>query len=484
MSEVLQSPVRIGKRAIGALGVLALALGTLQTVVDPARPQLERELGIGPAEGALISSVLLITGAVVAPIAGKLGDRYGGKHVLMVLMALVSAGGLLSSFAPNLPMLLAGQVLQGAMVGALPLSFILVRKHLPEGQTQVAVGVVSALFTAGGLVGTTVAGPLAEGLSWHWIFAAPTIVIIAATVVVALLMPHDPPTEREATIDWLGVVLLSLTLLAFMLGLVVVTGGDLPPLLAIGAVLVVVALAVAWVAVEKRAKSPMVDLRMLASPVMWSSSALTVAIAATASMLLVLIPKLFAVSGAGYGFGANTTDVGLFLLPGTLAGVVAGSVGGWAVQKFGPRPVVIAGSILTAGTLFTLAIVHDAAWQVAVAKVLAAFAAGLATTALLANISTSVDAKDTGIATSLLVVTRLIGAIVGAQAAGMILAAGIDPLTGQPTESAFVIGFVVAGAVAALSLLLVRHMKVRRTDEPREQVGQKNIHPVKKEKQS
>jgi MFS family permease len=202
------APARIGKPAIGALGALALALGTLQTVVDPARPLLERELGVDSAAAALIASTLLITGAIVAPIAGKLGDRYGGKRVLLVLMALVSAGGALSSLAPNLPVLLVGQTLQGAMVGALPLSFILVRKNFPKGQTQVAIGVVSALFTAGGIVGTLVAGPLAEGLSWHWIFAAPTIVIVAATAVVFRLMPNDPPGEQGTTIDWAGVALL------------------------------------------------------------------------------------------------------------------------------------------------------------------------------------------------------------------------------------------------------------------------------------
>jgi MFS family permease len=449
----------MGGPAIGTLGVLALALGTLQSVVDPARPMLERELGVGPAEGALISNTLLITGAVVTPIAGKLGDRYGGKRVLLALMALVSAGGLLSSLAPGLPMLLVGQVLQGAMVGALPLSFILVRKHLPKKQTQVAIGVVSALFTAGGIVGTLVAGPLAEGLSWHWIFASPTIVIIAATVVVTRLMPDDSSDRTDTTIDWPGVALLSATLLALMLGFVLVTGGGIPPWAVGGIVVAVAALAAAWVAVERRAASPMVDLRMLAAPAMWSASVLTITIAGTSGMLLVLIPKLFDIPSDSYGFGASTSVIGLLLLPGTIAGVVAGAVGGLAVQRFGPRAVVTAGAVVIAGTLIALALMHDAAWQPTVARALIAFAASLVITALLAHTATAVDAKDTGIATSLLVVTRVVGVSLGAQAAGSLLAAGIDPVSGQPAESAFVTGFVVAGLLAALSLLVVRHMK-------------------------
>ncbi|MFC8797853.1 MFS transporter [Promicromonospora sp. NPDC057138] len=454
-----RSPARIGKPAVGALGVLALALGTLQTVVDPARPMLERELGIDSAGAALIVSTLLVTGAVVAPIAGKLGDRYGGKRVLLVLMALVSAGGLLSSLAPNLPVLLAGQMLQGAMVGALPLSFILVRKNFPPGQTQVAIGVVSALFTAGGIVGTLTAGPLAEGLSWHWIFGAPTMVIIAATLVVHRLMPDDPPAEHDTAIDWPGVALLSATLLALTLGLLVVAGGGVPPLVVGVVVLLVAALAAAWVSVERRAVSPMVDLRMLAAPAMWSASVLTAGIAATSAMLNTVIPKLFEVSGDGYGFGAGTTEIGLFILPGHLAGVVAGSVGGLAVQRYGTRAVVTASAVATAGLLIGVAAMHDAAWQLVVVRALVAFAGGLATTALLASTATAVAAKDTGIATSLLVVIRLIGAVAGGQVAGSILAAGIGSVPGLPAESAFVTGFVVAAAVAALSLIVVRSMK-------------------------
>lgn len=454
--ETVVSPPRIGKPAIGALGFLALALGVLQSVVEPAIPLLQRELEVSPAEGALIGNTLLITGAVLTPIAGKLGDRYGGKRVLVRLMAVVSAGGLLAGLAPSLPVLLLGQVLQGAMVGALPLSFILVRKHLSTGESQVAIGLVVALFTGGGMVGTLIAGPIADGLSWHWMFALPTIAIIATTLVVTRVMPHDPPIRADGGIDWPGVVLLSGTLLAFMLGLVTVTSADLPPL-AIGAIAVaVVALATGWVAVERRAASPMVDLRMLAKPAMWHSCVLTFVITAGFGMVVFLLPQLFAVSGDGYGFGAGTTEIGLFLLPGAIAGAVSDSVGGIAARRFGPRAVVIVGAVVTAATMLALASFHTAAWQLVLAKVLTAFAAGVGTTALLAGTAAAVETRDIGIATSLLVVTRVIGVALGAQVGGAILAAAADPATGRPDGTGFVAGFAVAGLVAASSLLVVR----------------------------
>ncbi|GHC51572.1 MFS transporter [Streptomyces flavofungini] len=453
------SPVRIGRLSIGALGVLALALGTLQSVVEPALPQLQRELGVSPAEGALIGNTLLITGAVVTPVAGKLGDRYGGKRVLVWLMAVVSAGGLLAGLAPSLPVLLLGQTLQGVMVGALPLSFILVRKHLPARASQVAIGVVMALFTGGGMVGTLIAGPLSEGLSWHWMFALPTIAIIAMTCVVAWLLPHDPPVRSDSRIDWPGVVLLSGTLLVFMVGFVRVTGDGLP-LLAVGALVVVVAaLASGWVAVERRAAAPMVDLRMLAKPAMWHSCVLTLVITASFGMVAFLLPQMLAAPADGYGFGASTTDIGLFLLPGAIAGAVSDSVGGVAARRFGLRAVLVGGAVVLAATTLALASLHDAAWQLVLAKSLTAIAAGVGTTALLTRTATAVETRDTGIATGLLVVTRVIGVALGAQVGGAILDAGADPSTGLPTEAAFATGFATAGLVAALALLVVRITK-------------------------
>jgi len=449
-------PARLGRRSIGALGILALALGTLQSVVEPALPLLQRELGVSPAEGALVANALLITGAVLAPVAGKLGDRYGGKRVLLWLMAVVSSGGLLAGVAPNLPVLLAGQVLQGVMVGALPLSFILVRRHLTAGESQAAIGVVLALFTGGGVIGTVVAGPIAHALSWQWMFALPTITILAATVAVARWMPHDPPAPSDDRIDWPGVALLSATLLALMLGLVTVAGGDLPLLAVVGVVLTVAALATGWVVVERRAAAPMVDLRMLARPAMRSSIVLTLVVSIGFGMVVIMLPQMFAAPATGYGFGLSTTDIGLLLLPGAIAGAVSDSIGGIAARRFGARAVIVAGIGVTAATMITLAALHDAAWQLTVAKMLTAFAAGAGTTALLASTASAVKAGDTGIATSLLVVTRLVGVIVGAQAGGTILAAGTDPATGLPAEAAFVTGFLVAGLVTASALIVVR----------------------------
>jgi MFS family permease len=439
--------------------MLAVATGALESVVTPTLPLLQRELDMSPAEGALLSIVLLITGALVTPVAGKFGDRHGGKRVLIRLMAVVSAGGLVSALAPNLPVLLLGQVLQGAMVGALPLSFIVVRKHLPAGESTVAIGVVSGLFLGGGMAGTLSAGPVAEGLSRHWMFALPTIAVIGATMLVNRLMPHDPPGRSDdAGVDWPGLLLLSGTLVTLMLVLALAPDIGSQPLVLGALIVVLAAFVTGWTAVERRAASPMVDLRMLARPVMWKSCVLTFVMCVGTSVAVYLVPQLLAVSAGEYGFGASATEIGFFLLPGAVAASLAGPMSGIGARRFGSRAMVIAGIAIMAAALIALAAVHTEVWHLVVGKVMISLANGLCVTAMVTSTATSVDQSDTGIATSLVLVTRVIGVAVGSQVGGALLTAGTPSGSDVPAESAFVTGFVIAGAVTALSLLVARTM--------------------------
>ncbi|MGN9913525.1 MFS transporter [Phytohabitans sp. LJ34] len=458
MTAPLAPPLRIGRSAVGAVSILAGAIGTLESVVSPTLPLLQRELSISPAQGALLSIAMLVTGALTAPIAGVLGDRHGGKRVMIWLMVVVSAGGLVSSLAPNLPVLLLGQVLEGAMVGAMPLSFILIRKLLPAEESPVAIGMVSGFFVGGGMLGTLIAGPIAEGLSRHWMFAIPTFAVVVATVFVHRLLPDDQPTRSDARIDWPGVALLSGIVLTLMFALA--TAPDMPsqPLLLVVAVVLLAAFVTGWIAVERRAASPMFDLRLLATPAIWRSYVLTYALCVGAALSIYLVPQLLAVSGDGYGFGASSTDIGRYLLPAAAMAAISGPLGGLAARRFGSTAVVAAGIAVMTASLIGMAFVHTEVWHLIVGKALISLANGACITALVIKTATSVDHGTTGTATSLVLVIRVLGFATGAQIGGAVLTAGTPNGSDVPAESAYVAAFVIASVVTALSLVVTRSM--------------------------
>ncbi|MCM4083085.1 MFS transporter [Paractinoplanes hotanensis] len=451
-------PIRIGKFAVGSVSILAGATGVLESVVSPTLPLLQRELSIDPAQGALLSIAMLITGALTAPIAGVLGDRYGGKRVMIWLMVVVSAGGLVSSLAPNLPVLLLGQVLEGAMVGAMPLAFILMRKLLPADRSPVAIGMVSGFFVGGGMVGTLIAGPIAEGLSWHWMFAIPTLGIVVATVFVHRSVPDDQPRRSDARIDWPGVALLSGIVLTFMAGLATAPDMGSQPLLLVGVVALLAVFVTGWIAVERRAASPMFDLRLLAKPAIWRSYVVTFAVCVGAALSIYLVPQLFAESGDGYGFGASSTDIGRYLLPAAAMAAISGPLGGLGTRRFGSTAVVAAGIGLMTASLIGMAFVHTEVWHLIVGKALISLANGACITALVIKTATSIDQGTTGTATSLVLVIRVLGFATGAQIGGAVLTAGTPAGSDVPAESAYVTALVIASVVTALSLLAIRTM--------------------------
>lgn len=459
MTAPAAPPLRsVGNSAVAAVGILAGAAGTLESVVSPTLPLLQRELAIDPGQGALLSIAMLITGALTAPIAGVLGDRYGGKRVLVWLMVVVTAGGLVSSLAPNLTVLLLGQVLEGAMVGAMPLSFILMRKLLPADRTPVAIGVVSGFFVGGGMVGTLIAGPIAEGLSWHWMFAIPTMAIVVATVLVHRLLPDDQPSRTDARIDWPGVLLLSGIVLTFMAGLATAPDMGSQPLLLVGVVVLLAVFVTGWVAVERRAATPMFDLRLLARPAIWSSYVVTFAVCVGAALSIFLVPQLFAVSGDGYGFGASPTDIGRYLLPAAAMAAISGPLSGLGVRRFGSTAVVAVGIVLMTAGLVGMALVHTEVWHLVVGKALISLANGACITALVIKTATAVDQGTTGTATSMVLVIRVLGFATGAQIGGAVLTAGTPAGSDIPAESAYVTALIIASVVATLSLLALRTM--------------------------
>ncbi|MFE0895286.1 MFS transporter, partial [Streptomyces smyrnaeus] len=273
------------------------------------------------------------------------------------------------------------------------------------------------------------------------------------------LMPADPPIRSDdARIDWPGMLLLSGVLVTLMLVFAMAPEAGSHPLVLGALIVVLAAFVTGWVAVERRAAAPMIDLRMLARPVIWKSCVLTFVICLGTAMGVFLVPQLLDVSGEGYGFGAGATEIGFILLPGAVVATLAGPAGGLGERRFGPRAVVTAAVVIMATALLALSVAHTEVWHIVVGKALIALANGLCVTAMVTSIASSVDEGDTGIATSLILVTRVLGSAVGGMLGGVLLTSGTPSGSDVPAESAFVTGFLIAGVVAALSLLVARTM--------------------------
>src|SRR5262249_20446718 len=141
----------------------------LQSLVVPALPTLQRELGTSATGVAWVFTAFLLASCVATPLAGRLGDLFGKKRLLVVALTGLAAGTLLSALATSLAVMLAGRVIQGLGAAIFPLTFGIIRDQLPRHRVAFGIGAMTGVLGMGGIVGIILAGPILDHLSYHWL---------------------------------------------------------------------------------------------------------------------------------------------------------------------------------------------------------------------------------------------------------------------------------------------------------------------------
>ncbi len=226
-------------------------------------------------------------------------------------------------------------------------------------------------------------------------------------------------------------------------------------------------LLVAWVMNEQRAPEPLVDMDMMRIRGVWTVNAAAFLVGAGMYSSFILIPQFVETpKSAGYGFGANVTQAGLFLVPCTLMMLVTSPIAGRITNRIGARAPLILGSLLTCVSFVMLAFAHDQPWEIYVAAAILGAGIGLAFASLANLIVEAVRPEQTGVATGMNTVMRSLGGSVGAQIGASIIA-GTVVAGAVPTEHGFTLAFLAAaiacGLAAVASALVPRPVAVEAT---------------------
>jgi MFS family permease len=218
-----------------------------------------------------------------------------------------------------------------------------------------------------------------------------------------------------------------------------------------------------WAALELRTTEPMVDLRtMRTRPVLLANGVgLCAGIGTLATWVLVpaftQTPRSLTpaeASAVHYGFGYTATESGLLMLPAGLVGFAGGPIAGRMCRRLGLRVPLALGCALAFTSMVTVAFEHDHPWAIAIALGLLGFGIPMAYTAMVTIIVENVPDTETGVATGLNTVIRIVGNVVGAQVAAAILATAVIPGTNVPKESAFTAAFCAAAVATGIGIVL------------------------------
>ena len=130
--------------AVLALAGAAFAL--LQSLVVPALGTIEDDLNASPTAGAWIITAYLLSASVATPIAGRIGDMFGKKRTLVVVLAVLALGTLVSALATTIGVMIAGRVIQGIGGAVFPLAFAIIRDEFPREKVPVGIAMISSIL--------------------------------------------------------------------------------------------------------------------------------------------------------------------------------------------------------------------------------------------------------------------------------------------------------------------------------------------------
>jgi DHA2 family methylenomycin A resistance protein-like MFS transporter len=320
-------------------------------VVTTALPSIGSDLGTGTAGLQWVVEAYSVVFAALLLTGGTLGDRWGRRPVYLTGLALFTVGSAVCALAADLGVLVAGRAVQGVGAAALTPGTLSILRHVftDPGERAKAIGVNSGVAGVGLAVGPALGGPLVDHFGWASAFWINVPVGAAGLLLAARVLPDVP--RSGARPDPAGQITAVLGLGSLVLTLVEgPVRGWLDPAVLSGAATAAVCLT-AFVVLERRVASPMLDLRLLTHRTTGTAvlSGFTVGFGFFGL-------TVFLTMYLQYVLGWSPTSAGLAMLPATVFTGLTAFLTGRLCARFGSRLPLTGGLFLLASGLagFTL----------------------------------------------------------------------------------------------------------------------------------
>lgn len=438
-----------------SLSLLLSSLGT--SIANVGLPTLAQVFNSSfqEVQWIVLAYLLAITTLIVS--VGRLGDVIGRRRLLLTGIGMFTAASALSGVTPTLWLLIAARAAQGlgaAIMMALAMTFV--GETVPKEKTGSAMGLLGTMSAMGTAVGPSLGGILIAGFGWRAIF----LVTVPLGVLTFLIAYRTLPIDRRGIktdrggFDYLGTLLLALTLAAY--GLAMTIGRGSFGTLNMGLLLASAAGVGLFVLAEARSASPLIRLSLFDDPKL-SASLITSALVSTV-MMTTLVVGPFYLSRA---LGLDAALVGLVLSVGPLVAALTGVPAGRMADRLGAQVTAVAGLIgIAAGsTLLSLvpAIFGISGYIASIVVVTAGYA--LFQTANNTAVMADIRADQRGVVSGVLNLSRNLGLITGASAMGAVFAlasAATDISTARPeaVDTGMRITFAVGAMLIVLALAI------------------------------
>lgn len=440
------------------------------TIVNVALPSIQRALHFSEQNLQWVASGYALTFAGFLLLGGRSADLLGRRRVFLAGVLVFSAASLAGGLATTGGFLIGARLVQG-MGGAMmsPAALSLVNTSFEGAARTKVLGIYAAMGGAGGAAGVLFGGLLTSGPGWRWVLFVNVPISVAILVLAPKLLDGARRSARVRDFDVPGALLATGALLVLVYGLTRapdvgwVAGRTVAELVGAGVLLIV------FVANEARAARPLLPLRTVRLPGVAAANGVAV-LQFSAMIPVFFFLTLYMQQVLGY----SPLKAGLGFLPLTLGVIGVTGTTARLIQRFGPRPTMIAGPLVFASGLLLLSRVPvRGAYlsDILPAILIVAVGAGAGLVSIINSATRGVPRTDAGLAAGLVNTTQRIGTALGLAILSAVATARTNTLTATHAgparaltggfDRAFLAGAGFAAAAALLAALTTRTRPVR-----------------------
>jgi EmrB/QacA subfamily drug resistance transporter len=414
------------------------------TVVNVALPAIQEDLGADLSQLQWIVTGYALSFAALMLIGGKLADAYGRRLIFVAGIVLFTGASLWCGLAGSGEMLIAARVVQGAGAALMnPATLSIIAATFAPKERGMAIGIwagVSALALA---IGPLVGGLLTEHLSWHWIFFV-NVPVGALAIAASYLLITESKDETHESLDLPGLATSALGLFALTYGLIEANEYGWTSARIVGSFLVAVVALASFVVIERRRRSPMLDLSLFRSGT-YTGANVAMLLVALAMFGVFFFVSLYMQNVLGY----SAVQAGAAFLPLTVLIILVAPIAGKLSDKYGSRWLMTSGMVLLGVQLLYLSQLgtDSTFWNLLPGFLVGGLGMALAMTPTAAAATRAVPVHKSGVGSAVLNAMRQVGGSVGIALMGAIVAHAASE---KPGIEGFMIGFERALVVAAL----------------------------------
>ncbi|WP_251021988.1 MFS transporter [Streptomyces sp. ISL-10] len=381
------------------------------TIVNIALPHIQRSLDFSTTTLSWVVNAYTLTFGGLLLLGGRIGDILGRRRVFIFGVLLFVVASLLGGLAQNGGQLLAARALQG-VGGAIasPTSLALITTTFKEGpERNRAFGAFAAVSAGGGAIGLLAGGMLVEWLDWRWVL----FVNVPIGLLIALAAPrHLRESERHpGHFDLLGALTSTLGMAALVYGFIRAAQEGWRDGFTLASFAAAVVLLALFITVERRSKQPITPLHMFDNRNRAGTYGIMLCLAAAIFGMFFFL-TLFVQNVLGFG----PLQAGLAFLPVSAVIAVGAGTASQLLPKYGPKPFMVTGALLTAIGLawLTLTDVHSTyAGSVLGPMLVFSLGMGMQFVSLTLMALSRVPVHESGAASGLLNATQQVGGSLG-----------------------------------------------------------------------